>query len=314
MHEWRLEVAMTQISLLLTATAVILSFFSGERANTVSVAAPTTAPTSTRVMSFNIRLDVASDGEDRWDKRKDFIVDTIRAADPDLLGTQEVVAHQGDYLVGQLKDYASVGTGRDDGKRKGEASTIFFRTARYELLDSGQSWLSETPDVVGSVGWDAALPRIMTWAVLRDRGDGKALLFANTHFDHRGEKARHESAKLLRTLLAKIAAAHPETAGSIILAGDFNCTETSPGYTALTAAMPHGPALNDVFRTVHPTTAPAESTFHGFKGKREGQRIDWILASPNWKASRATIDYTERHGRFPSDHFPVVVEVSRMRE
>jgi endonuclease/exonuclease/phosphatase family metal-dependent hydrolase len=275
-------------------------------------ASPTTRPLGvTRVMTFNIRFDNAADGEDRWDRRKDFLVDTIRKADPDLLGTQEVVAHQGDYLVEQLKDYASVGTGRDDGKRKGEASTIFFRTSRYELVDSGQSWLSETPDVVGSVGWDAALPRIVTWAVLRDRGDGYSLLYANTHFDHRGEKARLESAKLLRTLLARIAAAHPDTAGSIILSGDFNCTESSPGYAALTSPKPEGFGFTDVFRAVHPTRAADEASFHGFKGKREGQRIDWILVSSNWKSAEAAIDHADRDGRFPSDHFPVVVEVSR---
>lgn len=280
-------------------------------------AVPSTLPAAsragdiTRVMSFNIRLDTDADGKDRWDKRKEFLVETIRAADPDLLGTQEVLPQQGDYLVEKLPDYASVGSGRDDGKRKGEASLIFFRKSRYELVDSGQWWLSETPDQIGSVGWDAALPRIATWAVLKDRKDGKPVLFANTHFDHRGEKARHESAKLLRTLLGNIAVAHPETAGSIILAGDFNCTEASPGYAALTSPTPDGLMLSDVFRAVHPTTAPAESTFHGFKGKREGQRIDWVLASSGWNASRATIDHAERDGRFPSDHFPVVVDVSR---
>jgi endonuclease/exonuclease/phosphatase family metal-dependent hydrolase len=302
---------MTLLSLSLGAVAVLGNLLSFQPTTTTS---GTTARSTTRVMTFNIRLDVASDGGDRWDQRKDFLIETIRKADPDLLGTQEVVAHQGDYLDEQLKDYSSIGTGRDDGKRKGEASTIFFRASRYELLDSGQSWLSETPDVVGSVGWDAALPRIVTWAVLRDRNDGKSLLFANTHFDHRGEKARLESAKLLRALLGKIAAAHPDTAGLIILSGDFNCTESSPGYAALTSIAAAGLEFTDVFRAVHPTPAADEATFHGFKGKREGQRIDWVLVSPLWKSEQATIDHAERDGRFPSDHFPVVVEVSRRPE
>ena len=125
-----------------------------------------------RVMTFNVRYATAPDGDNAWPKRKTLLIDTVRKFDPDLLGTQEVLALQADYLAESLSDYKLVGVGRDDGKRRGEYSAILFKTARFELVDSGTFWLSETPDVPGSKSWDSALPRVATWARLRDRSTG----------------------------------------------------------------------------------------------------------------------------------------------
>src|SRR5689334_17232321 len=131
-----------------------------------------------RVMSFNIRNSRAKDGENAWDyKRKVLFVATIRAYDPDLLGMQEVLLDQAEYLKKELSEYGFAGVGRDDGKEAGEFSPVMFRKARFELVDWGTYWLSETPEKVGSKGWDAALPRIMTWAKLKDKTTGGTILY-----------------------------------------------------------------------------------------------------------------------------------------
>jgi endonuclease/exonuclease/phosphatase family metal-dependent hydrolase len=259
-----------------------------------------------RVMSYNIRYGTARDGVNHWSKRKDFLVDTIKKYDPDLLGTQETLADQRDYLAKALPGYGLLAAGRDDGKEKGEMAALYWREARFEKTDGGHFWLSETPDKVGSRGWDAALPRIVTWVKLKDRKapDAKPLLYLNTHFDHKGVKARLESAKLIREKMAKLG-----EGCDVILTGDFNAAEGSAPYKALFAdASP----LVDTFRVAHPTPSKEEGTFSGFKADAtRGARIDWIGVSSVWKVLGAGIDRTAKDGRTPSDHFAVTAEVRR---
>jgi endonuclease/exonuclease/phosphatase family metal-dependent hydrolase len=263
--------------------------------------APAAGP-SVRVMSFNIRYGTANDGEDHWDKRKDFLVETIRAYNPDLLGTQEVLAEQADFLQQKLPEYGFAGGGRDDGKRKGEFSPVMYRRDRFELLAHGMWWLSPTPENVGSKGWDAALPRIVTWARLKDRAGGFTVLWFNTHWDHVGNTARVESGKLMRKLIE-------DNRGDpnlpVIVTGDFNSTEQTPQYRSLTLGDGSGFKLVDAYREVHPEVRPDEASFNGFEGTRQGLRIDWILHSEQWVATGAAIDRTERDGHTPSDHYPV---------
>jgi endonuclease/exonuclease/phosphatase family metal-dependent hydrolase len=263
-------------------------------------------PLSVRVMSFNIRYGTAKDGEDSWDKRQDFLVDTIRAYNPDLLGTQEVLADQADFLQQRLPEYGFVGGGRDDGQRKGEYSPIHYRKDRFELLAHGQWWLSPTPEKVGSKGWDAALPRVVTWARLKDRPSGKTILFYNTHWDHMGRQARVESGKLMRRLIEDN---RGDSDLPVIVTGDFNSTEETEQYRALTAGDGAGVKLIDAYRGIHPQRKPDEASFNGFKGMRDGLRIDWVLHSPQWVAKGAAIDRTTRNGRTPSDHYPVTAEL-----
>ena len=263
-------------------------------------------PLSLRVMSFNIRYGTARDGEDHWDKRKDFVIDTIRAYNPDLLGMQEVLADQADFLRQRLGDYAFAGGGRDDGQRQGEYSPIMFRKDRFELLAHGQWWLSPTPEKVGSKGWDAALPRIVTWARLKDRPSGVTFLWYNTHWDHQGKVARVESGKLMRKLIED---SRGESELPVVVTGDFNSTEESEQYHTLTTGDGTGLKLVDAYRIVHPQRQPDEASFNGFKGLRQGMRIDWVLHSPQWIAKGAAIDRTEKDGHTPSDHYPVTAEL-----
>jgi glycerophosphoryl diester phosphodiesterase/endonuclease/exonuclease/phosphatase family metal-dependent hydrolase len=279
----------------------------------VAPAAADDPPAPVRVMSYNIRYGTAKDGENHWDKRKDFLAETVAAFNPDLLGTQETLAFQRDYLAGKLTGYAAFGVGRDDGKDGGEMAALFYRTARFEKLAGGHFWLSETPDTVGSKGWDAALPRIASWVRLKDRSaSGTPILFLNAHFDHVGKKARQEAAKLIRAKAAELGAGC-----RVVVTGDFNAGEGSGPYTALFGPADERPSpFVDTFRVVQPTRGKEEGTFSGFKATAtSGERIDWIAASRDWEVKQAAIDRTAKDGRTPSDHFAVTaILAARGRE
>ena len=255
-----------------------------------------------RVMSFNIRYGTASDGENHWDQRHELVAQTIRNFNPDLLGTQECLAFQADFLKEHFPGYDFHGVGRDDGSSTGEMTAIFYRTDRFERLDAGHFWLSETPEVPGSVSWDSALTRMCSWVKLRDRGHGGGeLFFFNTHFDHRGVIMRRESARLLSKMIPAIAGDSP-----VILTGDFNAPAQSgldEPYTLLTKN------LADTYRTINPRPGPEEGTFGAFSGLTNGPRIDWILVTRHVRTIKAGIDRSQREGRYPSDHFPITAIV-----
>lgn len=264
-----------------------------------------------RVMSFNIRYGTAKDGDNHWDKRKAFVAETISAFMPDLLGTQETLAFQKKYLDEQLPDYSSIGVGREDGRDGGEMTAIFFRTQRFEKLDEGHFWLSETPDEPGSKSWDSSLPRMCSWVKLRERNGGTSpILFLNTHFDHRGSEARIQSARLLRRKAGELG-----SGCEVVIAGDFNATVNSEPYQALFAKpSPEARQLEliDTYQAAPPDTKFGEATFSGFRsGVLKGGRIDWIAASSGWEIVRASIDRTQRDGRTPSDHYPVTATLQR---
>lgn len=265
---------------------------------------------SLRVMSFNIRYGTANDGENHWNKRKDFLCQTIKKFNPDLLGTQETLAFQRDYLLKELPHFKGFGVGRDDGKLKGEMAALFYRSDRFKLIEGGHFWLSPTPDKVGSKGWDAALPRIATWVKLKDRqqNDARPLLFLNTHFDHMGKEARKESARLIRQKIDELGQGH-----TIIVTGDFNAGEGTAPYQALFGNDEGNQAsIIDTFRIKHPQRGNAEGTFNGFKpDARNKERIDWIGCSRDLKVKDAAIDHTTKDGKVPSDHFPVTAILVR---
>lgn len=255
-----------------------------------------------KVMSFNIRYGTAKDGENHWDKRKEFLAETIVKFGPDLLGTQETLGFQRDFLSEKMAGYGVFGVGRDDGKEKGEMMALYWRKERFEKTDGGHFWLSETPDKPGSKSWDSSLPRMVTWVKLKDKTGGKPVFFINTHFDHMGKTARVESAKLIRERIVKLG-----EGCSVILTGDFNSGEGSDPYKALfdTRGTDESPVV-DSYRTAHPKREANEGTSTPFKaGANNGARIDWIGVSRDWKVVSAAIDRTSKDGRTPSDHFPI---------
>ena len=194
-----------------------------------------------------------------------------------------------------------VGSSRDKDVN-GEQCGILFRKSRFALEQSGQFWLSETPQKSFSRSWDSSLPRIATWVQLRDRVTESPLIFINTHFDHRGRQARLESARLIRNFIEAL----PQEM-MILVTGDFNCGEASEPYQQLTEST----RMVDTFRMAHPDPAQNDGTFNGFVGKDSGARIDWILVSDDWTVSAADIDRYSKESRFPSDHFPVTAVIRR---
>jgi endonuclease/exonuclease/phosphatase family metal-dependent hydrolase len=259
------------------------------------------ADAALKTMAFNIRYGKAPDGENAWPKRQELLFETIARYDPDLIGFQEVLADQRDALEARMPGHAFAGVAREDGKRQGEFACLAYRRDRFDLLATGDFWLSETPAVAGSKSWDSSLPRICTWVRLRDRKTGRELLFANTHFDHRGVQARLESARLLATKLPQLAAGAPA-----ILTGDLNLNEDSPAYAVLTRPeRPRALRWIDAYRTVHPRRSPEEASFGGFKGTTKGSRIDFVFHTEHFRATAAEIDRFSREGRYPSDHYPV---------
>lgn len=187
---------------------------------------------------------------------------------------------------------------------------VFWSRERFEKLDGGHFWLSETPDTAGSKSWDSSLPRMATWVRLRDRlaKEAPPVLFVNTHFDHRGPRARLESAKIIRNRL--------RTLGkdcSVILTGDFNSTEGSDPYRALFAEQEgEGSPVVDTLRVAHPERSENEGTSSGFKTASAARgRIDWIGCSRDWTVEKAGIDRNGYDGRYPSDHYAVFAVLTR---
>jgi endonuclease/exonuclease/phosphatase family metal-dependent hydrolase len=276
--------------------AALMIFLAGGAAG-----APAGSGDSLRVMTFNIRLSAAKDGENVWERRVELTFDTIRRFAADVIGFQEVLADQHDEILRRMPDFAFTGVARDDGRRKGEWSLIGYRRDRFSPVASGDFWLSETPDVPGSKSWDAALTRICSWTRLRETATAREWVYANTHFDHRGVIARQEASRVISRRLSEIAQGVPA-----VLTGDLNITEDNPAYAVL--VRPADPAAIrwiDAYRTVHPERRPDEATFHGFKGGVAGSRIDFIFHTGHFAATAAAIDRSARDGRYPSDHYPV---------
>lgn len=263
-----------------------------------------------RVMSFNIRYGTASDGPNHWNDRKELLVSTIRNFAPDLLGTQETLAMQRDYLLKELPEYQCISAGRDNGDDRGEMAAIFYKKERFQESDHGHFWLSPTPDKVGSKGWDAALPRMVTWVKLVDvkAPEMPQVLFFNTHFDHKGSIARSESAFLLKQKIGE-----RSRDCSTIVTGDFNAGIRSQPYEVLFGAHQNeGAILVDTFAAKHGSQVRQQGTFSNFiPANRSGERIDWIGNSRDFQIIDCQIDYTEKDGRVPSDHFPVTAILSR---
>ncbi len=286
-------------------------------ASAIRAATPPTPPATVsavaplRVMSFNVRNSRAQDGENAWPKRSELLFETIADFGPDLIGFQEVLADQYDAIVARMAGHGFSGVARDDGQRKGEWSCVGYRKARFTAVAQGDFWLSETPAEIGSKSWDAALTRICSWVRLREHATGREVVFANTHFDHKGVIARQEASRVLSRQLSEIAPGVPA-----ILTGDFNINEDNPAYAVLVRPQAEG-AIRwiDAYRAVHPTREPNEASFHGFKGTTTGSRIDFIFHTEHFAATASEVDRTRAaDGRLPSDHYPVTaVLVARTR-
>ena len=255
--------------------------------------------TAIDVMTFNVRYDNPADGDHRWEYRRERVATIMQRAD--VIGAQELLKGQLTDLEGMLPGYQWFGVGRDDGVQGGEFAPVFYREDRFELLTWGTFWLSDQPDLPGSVGWDAALPRIVTWGRLRHRTSGQVLWIFNTHFDHRGREARRESARLIMERIDDMAGATP-----VIVTGDFNAGHNSMVHRTMTEGR-----LEDARHYVQAEPVGPEGTFSGFEGGTgmSVERIDYIFADESLPVYTFEVIDEVMDGHYPSDHRPVVARI-----
>jgi endonuclease/exonuclease/phosphatase family metal-dependent hydrolase len=258
---------------------------------------------SLRVMTFNIRYDEPRDGVNAWPNRKKKVADVIRFHKADLVGVQEALLPQLRDLKSLLPGFSWCGVGRTDGKDAGEFSAILYRNARFELLETKTFWLSETPETAGSKGWDADYPRIVTWGKFRDRVSKKTFYHFNTHFDHRGERARTESASLILRRIGEIAGTSP-----FILTGDLNVREASEAYKTLAKGTPTA-SLEDAKSASANGHFGGESTFSAFKELEPGMKIDYVFVRKGITVVEHGVLSDRWDGLWASDHLPVLAEI-----
>ncbi|MDR0421707.1 MAG: endonuclease/exonuclease/phosphatase family protein [Proteiniphilum sp.] len=265
----------------------------------VTLSAQNGGETLLGVATFNLRMDTPADGGNAWPHRKELVKGLIQSHDPDIVGTQEGFKHQLEGIL-ELEDYACVGAGRDDGKEAGEHSAILYKKDRLVLLDSGDFWFSETPDVPGK-GWDATCcNRICSWAKFEDKLSGKSFFVFNSHYDHEGEIARRNSSLLLLEKIGLIAGESP-----VFATGDFNAT---PDDEPIQIIRDSGKLCDSRLVTLE---APygTEGTFNAFLPDSPAKsRIDYIWVTSHITIKRYGVLNDMPHGRFPSDHFPVMVQ------
>lgn len=250
------------------------------------------------IASYNLRMETEDDGLNAWQYRKDKINALIRFHDFDIIGTQEGFQSQLQDIC-RLSNYGYVGVGRDDGKNAGEHSAIIYKKDRFEVLEKGNFWLSETPNIPGK-GWDAiCCNRICSWAKFKEKTTNLIFYFFNVHFDHQGVIARQESGKLMIKKIKEIAGNFP-----VISTGDYNSTPDTEQVKLLSEF------LNDSFTiTLMPPYGPKGTFNSRFKNPISDKRIDYIFLSDQFEVLKYA-HLTDNDGEYyPSDHIPVVVDL-----
>lgn len=252
-----------------------------------------------KIMTYNIRYANVNDGDNQWEKRKEFLSDQIAFYSPDVFGVQEGLDAQLEYLKTSLKKYNFVGVARDDGKKKGEYSPIFYNSKRFEVLKQGTFWLSETPEKV-SKGWDAMKNRVCTYARLKDKKSDAIFWVFNTHFDHKGKLARANSAILISNQIEKINSENEP----VLFMGDLNLKPDSEPIKFLSSIYKDS-------RTISLTKPFGnEGTANSFKFHEPvGPRIDYIFIKGNIKVKKYAVLSDSKDCKYPSDHLPVFIEI-----
>jgi endonuclease/exonuclease/phosphatase family metal-dependent hydrolase len=249
--------------------------------------------------TFNLRYDNAGDSGNLWVDRAPVAASLIRFHQFDIVGTQEGLKNQLEDLQKDLLEYAYYGIGRDDGKSKGEHSAIFYKKEKFIIIDSGDFWLSEHPGQPG-FGWDARNNRICSWLKMKDKASKKSFFVFNVHYDHRGVMARKESSKLILQKIKEIAGTQ-----SVIFTGDFNGNNQSEWYVTVNTSGLLKDALTLVDRPYI-----NNGSFNSFKtGNPSNDIIDHIFVTKQFSVKRYGILTDTYHGKFPSDHYPVLVEL-----
>lgn len=259
------------------------------------------AETGLNVMSYNLRF-AGFTPPNAWPDRRPLMKELLRKSSPDIIGTQEGVYSQLKDIASDLPKYDWLGLGRNGGSR-GEFMAIFYRKDRFEPLEFDHFWLSDTPEVIGSMTWGPTLPRMATWAKFRDLKTKQEFYFVNTHFDHKVQEAREKSAELIRKRVAAFDPALP-----ILLTGDFNAqAQENKAYKILVADH----YFADTWDTAKRRSDAITGTYNGFKELQpKGHRIDWILTRGDVAVESFEIVTFSKDGLFPSDHCPIVAKLT----
>jgi endonuclease/exonuclease/phosphatase family metal-dependent hydrolase len=255
---------------------------------------------SLKLMTYNIRLDIDSDGENNWSHRKEFFTSQMQFYEPDIFGIQEAKPNQVMDIASALPQYSYIGIGRD-GIGQGESSNIYYKKERFQLLQNSTFWLSETPDVI-SKGWDAAFNRVCTYALFKDLKTKKYFWLFNTHLDHMGELARANGIQLI---LSKIATLNTQKY-PVFFMGDFNSKPNEERIISLKKMMLDTRDISEE-KPFGPT-----GTFNGFKHNEPVTNcIDYIFISKNsnFIVKKFAVLSDSKDLKYPSDHLPVYVEI-----
>lgn len=252
------------------------------------------------IMSFNIRYNNPNDGINAWPKRVEMVNGLLKFHEPDIFGLQEALHDQILDIENGLSGFRWIGVGRDDGKQAGEYSPIFFNTAKFILIENGNFWLSENWESPG-LGWDAACTRICTWGKFQSKVTGKQFYVFNTHFDHKGDEARKNSAILIRD---KIEEMTYKNNLPVLLTGDFNLTPDKAPISLLKKFMSDSRDISE-----EKPYGPV-GTYNGFKpGEEKNYRIDYVFVHGGIKVLKYAVLSDTFEKRSPSDHLPVFVKV-----
>ena len=253
----------------------------------------------TSVMTFNIRYDNPEDNDNWWEHRKLSILKMFNFYSPEIIGIQEGLNHQVKYIKKNLPDYNYIGVGRDDGKKKGEYTAIFYKKKKLKLISSKTYWLSETPEKV-SIGWDASMERIVTFGEFLDLRVQESLFIFNCHFDHRGEISREKSAELLLNFIKN----KDIESEKIIVMGDLNCLPDSKPINTLKSKLEdsHDISIREPYGPI--------GTSNGFYlDKVIKNRIDYIFTKNIKVIEHRIIDERRENNLFISDHLPVITKM-----
>lgn len=257
-----------------------------------------------RIMTYNIRYINNNDVTPHtWEERLPLIEHVIKKYNPGIIGTQEAIRQQIKDLDESLTNYAWIGVGREGGEN-GEYAAIFYNKDRFKVLESENLWLSDTPNVEGSRTWGNKIPRMVTWGKFLDENAKQEFYFMNTHFDHQSVESRIDSAEFIIKQTGEFKLGVP-----IILTGDFNSKPRSLPYNILTAEN----GFVDLWGEVEGTENENIGTLNQFgipNGGGPEYRIDWILAKGNIRAKSIQIIDYKKDNQYPSDHFPVITELS----
>ena len=252
-----------------------------------------------RLMTYNIRFDNPGDGENAWSQRIDMVTGIMEDYPCDFIGLQEVLPNQMQNIANRLPRYKSIFRTREISQEEGEASPILYDHNRWQLLNSGTFWLSDNPYEPGSNTWEAACNRIATWGRFKNQESKKTIFVLNTHFDHVSQKARENSVHLILEKIFFLSEGSP-----VVFMGDFNVEEDNLVYDL---TVNEG-KFADAYRAVHPEPSERDLTFNGWQPGEGISRIDYIFTSGEFKINHARVIKTMMYNRYPSDHFPVIVE------